>query len=68
MIDVQKILMTDGILVITSTILVNYLTRKIPAFSAIILGTLIHRRIVAHSRLAPFTMGRHRRDRRFSPR
>jgi proton-dependent oligopeptide transporter, POT family len=40
-IDVELVLVTDGIVVITCTILVNYLTRKIPAFSAIILGTLI---------------------------
>jgi proton-dependent oligopeptide transporter, POT family len=40
-IDVELVLVTDGIVVITSTILVNHLTRKIPAFSAIILGTLI---------------------------
>jgi proton-dependent oligopeptide transporter, POT family len=39
--DVERILMTDSIIVITCTILVSYLTRKIPAFSAIILGTLI---------------------------
>jgi proton-dependent oligopeptide transporter, POT family len=40
-IDVERVLMTDGILVITCTILVNSLTRKIPAFRAIIIGTLI---------------------------
>jgi proton-dependent oligopeptide transporter, POT family len=40
-IDVELVLVTDGIVVITCTILVNYLTRKIPAFHAIILGTLI---------------------------
>jgi dipeptide/tripeptide permease len=39
--DVELVLVTDGIVVITCTILVNYLTRKIPAFQAIILGTLI---------------------------
>jgi len=39
--DVELVLVTDGIIVITCTILVNYLTRKIPAFQAIILGTLI---------------------------
>src|SRR5213078_1904745 len=33
--------MTDSIIVITCTILVNFLTKKIPAFSAIILGTFI---------------------------
>ena len=40
-IDVERILMTDSIVVITCTILVNYLTKKIPAFSAIIMGTFI---------------------------
>src|SRR5262245_3115123 len=40
-IDVERILMTDSIVVITCTILVNYLTKKIPAFSAIIIGTFI---------------------------
>src|SRR5215813_11642017 len=40
-IDVERILMTDSIIVITCTILVNYLTKKIPAFSAIIVGTFI---------------------------
>lgn len=40
-IDVERILMTDSIIVITCTILVNYLTKKIPAFGAIILGTFI---------------------------
>jgi proton-dependent oligopeptide transporter, POT family len=39
--DVELVLVTDGIVVITCTILVNFLTRKIPAFRAIILGTLI---------------------------
>ena len=40
-IDVERILMTDSIIVITCTILLNQLTKKLPAFSAIILGTLI---------------------------
>jgi dipeptide/tripeptide permease len=40
-IDVERILMTDSIIVITCTILVNHLTKKIPAFRAIILGTFI---------------------------
>ena len=40
-IDVERILMTDSIIVIACTILVNHLTKKIPAFSAIILGTFI---------------------------
>ena len=39
--DVELVLVTDGIVVITCTILVNYLTQKIPAFRAVILGTLI---------------------------
>jgi len=33
--------MTDSIIVITCTILLNFLTKKIAAFTAIILGTLI---------------------------
>jgi dipeptide/tripeptide permease len=40
-IDVERILMTDSIIVISCTILLNFLTKKIPAFTAIILGTLI---------------------------
>jgi predicted MFS family arabinose efflux permease len=39
--DVEMILITDGLAVIALTLLLNHLTRKIPAFSAIILGTLI---------------------------
>jgi proton-dependent oligopeptide transporter, POT family len=39
--DVELILITDGLAVICFTVLVNYLTKKIPAFRAIILGTLI---------------------------
>jgi predicted MFS family arabinose efflux permease len=39
--DVEIILVTDGLTVITLTLLVNYLTRKITAFQAIILGTVI---------------------------
>jgi proton-dependent oligopeptide transporter, POT family len=39
--DVEKILVTDGVTVILLTLLVNFLTRKIPAFQAVILGTLI---------------------------
>ena len=39
--DVELILITDGLAVICLTVLLNYLTKKIPAFSAIILGTLI---------------------------
>ncbi len=39
--DVELILVTDGLTVISLTILVNLLTRKIPAFRAVILGTVI---------------------------
>ena len=39
--DVELILVTDGLTVICLTLLVNYLTRKIPAFQAVILGTLV---------------------------
>lgn len=39
--DVEFILITDGLAVISLTVLLNYLTKKIPAFTAIILGTLI---------------------------
>ena len=39
--DVEFILVTDGLTVICLTLLVNLLTRKIPAFQAIILGTVI---------------------------
>jgi proton-dependent oligopeptide transporter, POT family len=39
--DVEMVLVTDGIVVITCTILVNYLSRKMTAFHAIIFGTLI---------------------------
>jgi len=39
--DVEFILITDGLAVISFTVLLNYLTKKIPAFTAIILGTLI---------------------------
>jgi dipeptide/tripeptide permease len=38
---VERILMTDSAAVIALTILVNHLTRRIPAFRAIILGTVI---------------------------
>jgi len=38
---VERILITDAAAVIALTLLVNYLTRGIPAFRAIILGTLI---------------------------
>jgi proton-dependent oligopeptide transporter, POT family len=39
--DVEMILVTDGLTVICLTLAVNFLTRKIPAFQAVILGTLI---------------------------
>jgi POT family proton-dependent oligopeptide transporter len=39
--DVELILITDGAAVIAFTLLVNYLTKKIPPFRAITLGTLI---------------------------
>jgi POT family proton-dependent oligopeptide transporter len=39
--DVELILVTDGAVVICFTLLVNLLTRRIPAFRAVILGTVI---------------------------
>ncbi len=39
--DVEIILVTDGLTVICLTLAVNLLTRKIPAFQAVILGTLV---------------------------
>ena len=39
--NVEIILVTDGLTVICLTLAVNYLTSKIPAFQAVILGTLI---------------------------
>ena len=39
--DVEKILVTDGVTVVVATLAINYLTRKIPAFPAVILGTVI---------------------------
>jgi POT family proton-dependent oligopeptide transporter len=39
--DVERILVTDGLTVICLTLAVNFLIRKVPAFQAIILGTLI---------------------------
>jgi len=39
--DVELILITDALAVISLTLIVNYLIRKLPAFQAIILGTLI---------------------------
>lgn len=39
--DVEMILVTDGLTVICLTLAMNFLTRKIPAFPAVILGTII---------------------------
>ena len=39
--DVELILVTDGLTVICLTLAVNFLTRRIPAFPAVILGTVI---------------------------
>jgi len=39
--DVEKILVTDSLTVICLTLVVGLLTQKIPAFAAVILGTLI---------------------------
>jgi proton-dependent oligopeptide transporter, POT family len=39
--DVELILVTDGLTVICLTLAVNFLTRKIPAFQAVIVGTVI---------------------------
>ena len=39
--DVEIILVTDGLTVICLTLTLNLLTRRIPAFQAVILGTLI---------------------------
>jgi proton-dependent oligopeptide transporter, POT family len=39
--NVELILVTDGLAVIALTLAMNYLTRKIPPFRAVILGTLI---------------------------
>jgi proton-dependent oligopeptide transporter, POT family len=39
--DVEMILVTDGLAVICLTLVVNHLIRKIPAFHAVILGTLV---------------------------
>jgi len=39
--DVELILVVDGAMVICFTVLINSLTRKIPAFGAVILGTLV---------------------------
>jgi POT family proton-dependent oligopeptide transporter len=39
--DVELILITDGVTVIFLTLVINYLIRKLPAFHAVILGTLV---------------------------
>jgi POT family proton-dependent oligopeptide transporter len=39
--NVELILVTDGLAVIALTLAMNYLTRRIPPFKAVILGTLI---------------------------
>jgi len=39
--DVEKILVTDGLTVIGLTLAIGYLTRRIPSFQAVILGTVI---------------------------
>jgi proton-dependent oligopeptide transporter, POT family len=39
--NVERILVTDGLTVICLTLAINYLARKIPAFQAVILGTLV---------------------------
>jgi POT family proton-dependent oligopeptide transporter len=39
--NVEIILVTDGVTVICLTLAINLLTRKIPAFQAVILGTLV---------------------------
>ena len=38
---VERVLITDGLMVICFTVLINYLIRKLPAFHAVILGTLV---------------------------
>ncbi len=39
--DVERILVTDGLTVICLTLVINFAIRKLPAFQAVILGTLI---------------------------
>jgi len=39
--DVEKILVTDGLTVICLTVAINLLTRKVPPFAAVILGTIV---------------------------
>ena len=40
-VSVEKVLITDGLTVIALTVAVNVLTKKIPAFTAVIVGTII---------------------------
>ena len=56
--DVEIILVTDGLTVICLTLAVNYLTRKIPAFQAVILGTVITSAVVADPRVSTDDLGR----------
>ncbi len=39
--DVERILVTDGLTVICLTVLVNLMTRKVPPFAAVIIGTIV---------------------------
>lgn len=39
--NVERLLVTDGLTVICLTLAINFLTRRIPAFQAVIIGTLI---------------------------
>jgi len=39
--DVELVLVTDGLTVIAFTLLLNYVTRRIPAFQAVVLGTVV---------------------------
>jgi predicted MFS family arabinose efflux permease len=40
-VSVERILVTDGAIVICFTLAINFLTRKIPAFQAVIFGTIL---------------------------
>jgi len=51
--DVEMILVVDGLTVICLTLAVNFLTRKIPAFPAVILGTVITSLSLAYPRVSP---------------
>ena len=39
--DVEKILVTDGLTVVCLTLAINFITRKIPTFQAVIIGTVV---------------------------